>query len=111
MQGRKDDKAKLKYNLVPWIPFEEVVKVLMAGAEEYGPFNWQQVEHLTERYSNAMMRHLVAYQKGEVIDPQFGIHHLAHAICCGLFCMWKDLTEGIPPSETDEDTSQLSIPF
>ena len=89
--GRKDDQEKLQWHLMPWDQMEEVVKVLMAGAKTYGDYNWKNVKELKERYSNALIRHAVKYQKGETIDPQFGLNHMAHAICCALFCMWSDM--------------------
>jgi hypothetical protein len=36
------------------------------------------------------MRHLVAYQSGEEIDPESGKSHLAHAQCCLIFLAWVD---------------------
>lgn len=30
-------------------------------------------------------RHLWAYRRGEVSDPESGLPHLAHAMCCLMF--------------------------
>ena len=42
------------------------------------------------RYYDAMQRHIDAWWQGEQKDPETGEHHLAHAICCGMFLWWFD---------------------
>ena len=37
-----------------------------------------------------MMRHLIAWRKGEVTDPESHQHHLAHVICNAWFLIWAD---------------------
>ena len=37
-----------------------------------------------------MQRHIDAWWQGEQKDPETGEHHLAHAICCGMFLWWFD---------------------
>ena len=44
--GRKDDDGKLRYDLIPPLALEEVVRVLTFGAEKYGPNNWRAVKGL-----------------------------------------------------------------
>lgn len=85
--GRKDDQGKLGFHLVPWDAMVEVVKVLDKGAEKYGPGNWAHVEGTRYRYFAACMRHIIAWWGGEDIDPQWGLSHLAHAICSLLFLL------------------------
>ena len=85
--GRKADDGKLRWRLVPWDALEQVVAVLEAGAKEYGDFNWQLVEPFEERYGNALLRHVVAWTRGEVADPKSGLPHLAHACCNALFLL------------------------
>lgn len=90
--GRKDDKDKLRWDLVPWESLEQMVRVMMGGAKKYGEHNWKQVEDGQKRYVNAAIRHLVAYQKGERINEEdFGLPHLAHAITSVSFALWLDL--------------------
>ena len=87
IEGRKYDTGKLRYTLLPWTAVNEVVKVLEYGAKKYAPGNWQKVLYPKLRYSDAAMRHLVAYGLGERNDPESGLHHLAHAVCCLLFIL------------------------
>ena len=79
---------KLRWGLVPWKQMEDVVKVLMGGASKYSDDNWMKVD--IERYRDAILRHELAYQGGEIMDKDSGIHHLAHVVCNALFIMWHE---------------------
>ena len=89
----KADSGKLQWSLLPFAEVEEVVKVLMNGASKYKPDNWKKCDD-TKRYEDALMRHVIAYIKGNKIDEVSqggdGLSHLAHAICNCLFLMWFD---------------------
>lgn len=85
MEGKKDDNGKDRWDLLPIAPIEQVVKVLTMGAGKYGPNNWRNVE--SERYYAALLRHLVAWRKGEKIDQESGLSHLAHAMANVIFLM------------------------
>jgi hypothetical protein len=86
--GIKYDDGKRNWMLVPWKALEEVVKVMELGARKYGRFNWQELEEPQRRYGEAAMRHLVAWMKGEKMDPESGLPHLAHLGCNALFLLW-----------------------
>jgi hypothetical protein len=79
----KDDADKPMWDLLPIDLIEEAVKVLTFGAKKYSAYNWKGLSH--ERQYAALMRHIVAYNKGEKIDPESGITHLAHAVCNLIF--------------------------
>jgi len=91
--GRKSDGGKLQYGLIPPIALRETVKVLTFGAEKYEPDNWRRVPDAQRRYFDAAMRHLWAYQEGEEFDPETGVTHLAHALCCIMFMTELDYEE------------------
>ena len=65
---------------------KEVAEVMEFGAKKYSRGNWTKVDD-KERYIAAPLRHLLAYQQGEKIDPESGKNHLAHAICSLLFLL------------------------
>lgn len=88
--GRKDDKGKPRWSLMPIRELSQVLSVLEHGANKYGVNNWTNVTPFSERYFNAAMRHLTAWWSGEKNDPETGINHLAHVICCLIFLMWND---------------------
>jgi len=83
--GRKFDGGKLQYGLLPPLALEENVKVLTFGAQKYEPDNWKRVPDGIRRYFDAAQRHLWAWKRGEEKDPETGLHHMAHAICCLQF--------------------------
>lgn len=87
----KFDSEKLRFLLLPWDAVTEVVKVLEHGAKKYAPGNWVTVEPYKERYLNATLRHLLAYEQGEMLDGESQLHHLAHAGCCVLFMLAREL--------------------
>ena len=89
--GRKFDGGKLRYGLIPPLAQQEMVKVLTFGAQKYEPDNWKYVEGSTTRYFDAMERHIWAWKMGEQLDPESGINHLAHAMCCLAFLYEHDV--------------------
>lgn len=99
--GRKFDGGKLQYGLLPPLALEEFVKVLTFGAQKYEPDNWKRVPEGSRRYFDAAQRHLWAYKQGQVEDPETGLHHLAHALCCIAFICDLDLS-GANKSDTTE---------
>jgi hypothetical protein len=87
MEGVKYDNDKPRWDLLPMGPVEEVVKVLTYGARKYDDENWRKVDNQRSRYYAAAMRHIVAWWRGEKLDPETGYSHLAHAMCCLIFLM------------------------
>lgn len=88
--GRKFDGGKLQYGLLPPLALKETVRVLTFGAQKYEPDNWRRVPDGPRRYFDAAQRHLWAYKEGEKNDPETGINHLAHALCCLMFMLDLD---------------------
>lgn len=86
MEGRKDDQGKLPWHLLPPDSVEAILMVLQFGANKYGERNWERGMAWSRPYS-ALMRHMWAWWRGEIHDPETGITHLAHAGCCLLFLL------------------------
>jgi len=93
-RGKKYDDGKLRWDLLPMKPIECVVKILTFGASKYGSNNWQKLKNFDDRYYAAMMRHMSAWKQGEKLDPESGLPHLAHAMCCVMFLLWNELKGG-----------------
>jgi hypothetical protein len=91
-EGLKFDDNKLRWDLLPYDCVEEIVKVLSYGAMKYNEHpdeqNWKLLKDPNHRYFAALMRHLVAFKKGELIDKESGISHLAHAGANILFLIY-----------------------
>ena len=96
-KGRKFDHDKPRFDLlVEGMPraLEEVAKVLTFGSIKYEDHNWALVSRAQQRYLAAGLRHEFAVQRGESHDPETGLHHLAHNLCCDLFRLELLLREG-----------------
>ena len=88
--GTKDDTNKLPYHLLSGEALEEVVRVLQFGASKYSERGWENGIHFSRVFS-ASMRHLWAWWRREPLDPESGITHLAHALCCIMFLLHYEL--------------------
>jgi len=93
VEGKKLDDGKLRYDLVQNDAKAEFVAVLSFEAVKYDPDNWRLVPDLERRYFAALRRHLRAVRKGELLDPETGLHHLAAAECCVHFLLGKSLED------------------
>lgn len=91
--GVKYDGGKLDWSLLPVESVEQVLEVLMFGAEKYAPDNWKHVDNAQTRYYNAALRHITAWKKGKKLDPETGKSHIAHATCCLLFLLHFEESE------------------
>lgn len=90
-EGRKYDQDKPDYSLMPSHAEEEIVRVLTFGAKKYDRENWRKVPDAKNRYYAAARRHIEAWRRGEELDKETGVTHLAHAACCLLFLMELDI--------------------
>jgi len=88
--GTDGGEVKPRWDLLPFGALTDVVRVLTFGAKKYDDDNWKHVELYQERYFAATMRHLVAWKTGEILDKETNLPHVAHAICCLLFILWKE---------------------
>ncbi len=71
-----------------------LVRVLEYGAKKYpSADNWTKVEDAVNRYRDAALRHVAARASGEIVDPESGLPHMAHAACSVLFSLALDLKE------------------
>lgn len=103
-KGHKYDGGKEAWHLLPWDAVKQVVKVLDYGAVKYKPHNWRVVSGWRWRYFNAAIRHLYAWLRGERLDSESNLPHLAHAACCVLFLLSQEMTAA--PDDGHEDSEQ-----
>lgn len=86
--GIKYDGGKSPVNrgAVSYFPraIEAVASISAFGASKYAWKGWEQVHDGVNRYSDAMVRHLLSEGKGEVLDKDSGLLHAAH-------CAWNAL--------------------
>lgn len=103
-RGKKFDEGKLRYDLIDYQALEGMVKVLTFGATKYGDNNWRAVENWRRRYYSAAMRHLVAWYRGEVTDPETGLPHMAHVATNIHFLASKEIEEN---GETGDEVGHV----
>jgi len=86
-KGNKFDGDKIRPTLLPVKSLEKILQVLEFGAKKYSANSWQEVPDGYQRYFDALYRHLYAIQRGETVDSESGLSHLAHAGCCLMFML------------------------
>ena len=86
--GKKYDYGKVRMDLVPLDVVENIGKVLTYGAQKYSDNSWQNLPDFWKRYKAALLRHLTAIDKGELIDPESGLPHIDHVLCNTVFLDW-----------------------
>lgn len=74
-------KAPVFRGAVSYFPraISAVASVSAFGASKYAWQGWRGVPDGFERYSDALVRHLTYEGEGEVLDPDSGLLHAAHA--------------------------------
>lgn len=84
--GVKFDSGKPRMDLLDAYAIEQLSLVLAFGAQKYDAHNWRKGITKT-RLIAAALRHLFAYLRGEDKDPETGLSHAAHAMCCCMFLL------------------------
>ena len=78
--GNKWDEGKLRMDLLPIKPLQELARVLTFGASKYGDRNWEKgIEY--SRVYGAVQRHLTDWWDGKDLDNESKLYLLAHAMC------------------------------
>jgi hypothetical protein len=76
----KHDDEKPRWDLLPMDVVEQGVLGFTHGAAKYAPNNWRKGMRWGRLYG-ALQRHLTAFWRGEDIDKDSGLQHLALAQC------------------------------
>lgn len=84
--GIKHDAGKAPLSLVPPEALLEVARVFGFGAAKYARNNFRHGMDWS-RLQDAAERHWKQWQMGEDLDPESGLHHLAHAACCTMIAL------------------------
>lgn len=85
-----DNNPKSKYGvkkapLLSCVPATALLvegQVMALGASKYGPFNWRDNSVAASVYIDAAMRHIMAWNSGQDMDPESGVSHLGHVRAC-----------------------------
>jgi hypothetical protein len=85
-RGLRYNSGKRRWDLLPPDSLAVVADVLTIGSRKYAERNWE----LGMPFKDAMgslERHYMAWKAGEDLDPESGLHHLAHVACNALFLL------------------------
>lgn len=82
--GLRFNESKVKWSLVDFDCFEDMVKVLEFGAKKYAAWNWKKGLKITE-VMESLQRHQNAIAKGENLDPESKLPHIGHLQCNAMF--------------------------
>lgn len=86
-QGVKFDAGKPRMDLLDPYALTKLADVLTFGAKKYEEHNWRKGIAYS-RLTAAALRHITAFMDGEDLDPETGLPHVAHAMCCMMFLVW-----------------------
>lgn len=75
----KNDEGKPRMTLVPPRAMLAVAECMTYGEEKYPGNDFRLVENGYNRYDDAARRHMNAADRGELVDPDSELLHLAHA--------------------------------
>lgn len=79
LKALKYDDMKPRYDLVPPHAMAQVVDVLTYGASKYADRNYEAGMEISRIFA-ATQRHLSAYWRGQDLDEESALPHIAHAI-------------------------------
>lgn len=79
-------------SLLSSLALQETAKVMTFGETKYAAHNWRGGMDYS-RLMDAMLRHWTAINNGELIDPESGLYHWAHIICCASFLIEYEMTK------------------
>ena len=74
------------------LPLLEVTKAWEYGASKYEKRNWRKVENGKDRYTNALLRHLLAEEE-RLVDDESNLLHATHVAWNALARLWFILQE------------------
>lgn len=79
-------KAPVYRGVISYFPraIEYVATVSKFGADKYAWNGWFNVDNGFDRYSDAMLRHILDEAEGEVLAPDSGLLHAGHTAWNGL---------------------------
>ena len=90
MEGTKYDDGKPRLGEMVQdfaIPLLEVTKAWEYGADKYEERNWRKIKDGKTRYTNALLRHLLAEEE-RLVDEESYILHAAHVAWNALARLW-----------------------
>ena len=86
-KGIKLDSGKAPLDLIPYEAEEAVAQVFAFGLKKYTRANWAEGISYS-RLLSACLRHIGKFNKGQDLDEESGLNHIAHAACNLVMLLW-----------------------
>lgn len=86
-KGKRHNKGKPKWSLIPQSALLPMVEVAEFGAQKYDPWNWSKGLSVTE-ICESLKRHLDAFMEGQTNDPESGKSHVGHIQWNAMALAW-----------------------
>lgn len=106
IQGLRHDQDKVRYDLISPIALHYLALVWTMGATKYADRNWEKGLSFCSCFGCAM-RHAWKWFRGQELDEESGLPHLAHAAWNLLVIMHLSFTK----PGCDDRVKLLDIPF
>ncbi len=87
-------RGKPRWDLFLWGPAECVVRVFEFGAKKRAPWDFRKLPERRLTYFTKALRHMLADVRGERLDPESGLPHVAHAVADLLIWLDSYVEEG-----------------
>ena len=81
--GARFNGGKVRLDLIPLPGLIDAAAVFEYGSKKYAPWNWAK-GMAWSAVVGCKLRHLMAMQRGEEIDPESGLPHVGHLMCNAL---------------------------
>ena len=82
--GNRFNAGKLQWSLIDFTAIEDMVRVLEFGKSKYGEDNWK--KGLVQKQTlDSLSRHLIELMKGNPIDEESKLPHIAHVMANAMF--------------------------
>lgn len=69
--------GKVRYDLIPAFPIDELAKVYTYGSKKYDDDNWRKGLRWRKDVVGPIFRHLWKWLRGEILDEESGCTHLS----------------------------------
>lgn len=92
--SNKDDKEKVRLELIDPNFILGIGDVLTFGAKKYTDREWTSIEDKHNRNYASLLRHVMAWRTGEKEDKESGKSHLLHAAYNCMVLYYDDMNGG-----------------
>lgn len=109
-KATKFDSGKTDWAILPIGASEEIIKVFEFGARKYSRGNFLEGGGLAYvRVLNSTLRHIYSFMRGEDLDPESGLSHLAHAGCNIYMLLTYELSKPKNTARNNDDRAKNTL--